>query len=122
MNAPTPPAALDSTDDDTSRAAHATLIERAALLGRVFANLADDYDRSGAAPLEQFQALREAGLLRANIARADGGYGAGLAVTRAIVGEIAYGDPSVALILAMHYSHHAMIVHDARTAARGGAR
>ncbi|CAG9209955.1 Alkylation response protein AidB-like acyl-CoA dehydrogenase [Paraburkholderia tropica] len=122
MNAPTPPAALDSTDDDASRAAHATLIERAALLGRVFANLADDYDRSGAAPLEQFQALREAGLLRANIARADGGYGAGLAVTRAIVGEIAYGDPSVALILAMHYSHHAMIVHDARTAARGGAR
>ncbi|WP_237181545.1 acyl-CoA dehydrogenase family protein [Paraburkholderia tropica] len=122
MNAPTPAAALDSAADDAARATHAALIERAALLGRVFANLADDYDRSGAPPQEQFQALREAGLLRANIARADGGYGAGLAVTRAILGEIAYGDPSVALILAMHYSHHAMIVHDARVAARGGVR
>ncbi|MBN3810011.1 hypothetical protein G3N97_13050, partial [Paraburkholderia sp. Ac-20347] len=58
MNAPTPPAALDSAADEATRATHAALIERAALLGRVFANLADDYDRSGAPPQEQFQALR----------------------------------------------------------------
>ncbi|MEX3691144.1 acyl-CoA dehydrogenase family protein [Paraburkholderia sp. BR14263] len=109
MNAFTPDAALARDEDQA-----AALIERAALLGRAFAALADEHDRNATAPLEQFRALREAGLLRANIARSDGGFGAGLAVARAIVAEIAYGDPSVALILSMHYSQHAMIVHDAR--------
>lgn len=109
MNAFTPDAALARGDDQA-----AALVERAALLGRAFAAVADEHDRNATAPLEQFRALREAGLLRVNIARSDGGYGAGLALSRAIVAEIAYGDPSVALILSMHYSQHAMIVRDAR--------
>ena len=47
--------------------------------------------------------------MRANIPADEGGHGAGLAVSRAIVSEIARGDPSVALILSMHYCQHAII-------------
>ncbi|TDV39073.1 alkylation response protein AidB-like acyl-CoA dehydrogenase [Paraburkholderia caballeronis] len=93
---------------------HHALIAAATELGQAFAEQAADHDRTGDPPAAQFDALLAAGLLRANIAAADGGFGAGLAVSRAIVGEIARGDPSVALILAMHYSQHAMIVRSER--------
>ncbi|WP_186066473.1 acyl-CoA dehydrogenase family protein [Burkholderia gladioli] len=87
----------------------ADAVERARALAAEFAALAAQHDRSGAPPAEQFARLQEAGLLRAPVERRFGGDGAGLAVSRAIVGEIAYGDPSVALILAMHYSQHSAI-------------
>jgi alkylation response protein AidB-like acyl-CoA dehydrogenase len=90
------------------------LIAKASALGQAFAQQAGEHDRTGAPPVAQFEALREAGLLRVNIAQEDGGYGAGLAVSRAIVGEVARGDPAVALILAMHYNQHAQIVRSAR--------
>lgn len=86
------------------------LLDRAAVLGKQFATLAARHDESGAAPAEQFEALRTADLLRLTIARAEGGHGANLATARAVVSAIAQGDPSVALILSMHYSHHAAIV------------
>jgi len=86
------------------------LLARAVELGRQFASLAARHDESGDAPAEQFEALRAAGLLRLTIARAEGGHGAGLATARAVVSAIAQGDPSVALILSMHYSQHAALV------------
>ncbi|KXU96886.1 acyl-CoA/acyl-ACP dehydrogenase [Caballeronia sp. EK] len=93
-----------------------TLIEAAAELGRAFAARAAEHDRTGATPVAQFDALERAGLLRANIPADEGGHGAGLAVSRAIVSEIARGDPSVALILSMHYCQHAIITRAERTA------
>jgi alkylation response protein AidB-like acyl-CoA dehydrogenase len=85
------------------------LIERARHLGHDFALLATQYDATGQAPVAQFEALREAGLLHLTIASTHGGHGAGLAVAREVINAIAYGDPSVALILSMHYSVHAHI-------------
>ncbi|PQV54846.1 acyl-CoA dehydrogenase family protein [Paraburkholderia sp. BL21I4N1] len=89
-------------------------IDRAAALGRDFDLLAAYHDRTGAAPAAQFDALQKADLLRLVVAQADGGHGAGLAAASAVVREIAYGDPSVALILSMHYSQHAGIVRSER--------
>ncbi|OLL30987.1 acyl-CoA dehydrogenase [Burkholderia sp. SRS-W-2-2016] len=88
--------------------------QRAAALAREFEQLAPHHDRTGEAPAAQFDALQNADLLRLVVATADGGHGAGLAAASAVVREIAYGDPSVALILAMHYSQHAAIVHAER--------
>jgi alkylation response protein AidB-like acyl-CoA dehydrogenase len=92
-----------------------SLIDTAAALASGFSERAAEHDRSGAPPTAQFDALEAAGLLRANIARDHGGFGAGLALSRAIVGEVARGDPSVALILAMHYCQHAIIARAEHT-------
>ncbi|MDD2546006.1 MAG: acyl-CoA/acyl-ACP dehydrogenase [Burkholderiaceae bacterium] len=88
---------------------HAALIERARQLGAAFAELAAEHDATGQAPEAQFEALRAAGLLRLTIDRAHGGHGAGLAVACEVIRALAYGDPSVALILSMHYSLHSQI-------------
>jgi alkylation response protein AidB-like acyl-CoA dehydrogenase len=88
---------------------HEDLINQAVELGRQFALSAAARDRTGEPPSAQFDALNAAGLLKLTIAHSAGGYGAGLAVARAVVGAIAHGDPSVALILAMHYAQHAAI-------------
>ncbi|MFT4438047.1 acyl-CoA dehydrogenase family protein [Caballeronia sp. 15715] len=94
---------------------HKDLIIKATELGGQFALSAASHDRTGEPPSEQFDALNAAGLLRLTIAQSAGGYGAGLAVARAVVGAIAQGDPSVALILAMHYAQHAAIARSARS-------
>ena len=98
-------------DDATS---HEELISKAVELGRQFALSASAHDRTGEPPSAQFDALSAAGLLKLTIAHSAGGYGAGLAVARTVVGAIAHGDPSVALILAMHYAQHAAIARAER--------
>ncbi|MDE1180850.1 acyl-CoA dehydrogenase family protein [Paraburkholderia sp.] len=90
------------------------LIGRATQLGLTFSALAPEHDASGAAPREQFDALLRADLLKLVVSRADGGHGAGLAAASAVVRAIAHGDPSVALILSMHYCQHAAIVNSER--------
>lgn len=102
-----PPAARPVTD-------HATLITQARQLGQEFALLAAEHDATGAPPEAQFEALRAAGLLHLTIDKVYGGHGGGLAVAREVVSAIAYGDPSVALILSMHYSLHAHIARSLR--------
>ncbi|KLU25280.1 acyl-CoA dehydrogenase [Caballeronia mineralivorans PML1(12)] len=92
---------------------HRELISKATELGAQFALSAANHDRTGEPPSAQFDALNAAGLLRLTIAQSSGGYGAGLAVARAVVSAIAQGDPSVALILAMHYAQHAAIARSA---------
>ncbi|MFT4191362.1 MAG: acyl-CoA dehydrogenase family protein [Comamonas sp.] len=94
---------------------------RARELAARFAALAAHHDETGEPPAAQVQALFEAGLLRLTVARRDGGEGAGLGLARQVVQAVAEGDPSVALILSMHYAQHAAIAHARRRADDGVA-
>lgn len=97
------------SSSDTHALMHEDSIAKAVELGRQFALSAAAHDRSGEPPDAQFDALNAAGLLKLTIAQSAGGEGAGLAVASAVVSAISRGDPSVALILAMHYAQHAAI-------------
>lgn len=91
--------------------AHAAAGEPALLAARQIAlrlsERAAQTDARGEQPPEHFQWLHEAGLLGLTIAPALGGLGANLAQTTAVLGAIAHGDPSTALVLAMHHHQHA---------------
>ena len=76
-------------------------------------NLADDFalraahhDASGDFPFDNFRELFDADLLGLVTAREQGGLGSGLADAQAVISEIARGEPSTALVLAMHYNTH----------------
>jgi alkylation response protein AidB-like acyl-CoA dehydrogenase len=69
---------------------------------------AERNDRGANFPAAGIQAVHEAGLLTATVARRYGGPGAGLADTVAILKALGQGDPSVALITAMTLFAHAM--------------
>jgi alkylation response protein AidB-like acyl-CoA dehydrogenase len=82
------------------------------LIGKV-KNLADDFalraahhDASGDFPFDNFRELFDADLLGLVTAREQGGLGSGLADAQAVISEIARGEPSTALVLAMHYNTH----------------
>jgi alkylation response protein AidB-like acyl-CoA dehydrogenase len=85
------------------------LLDKARLLADQFALSASHYDETGNFPFVNFDQLFEADLLRLTASRQNGGLGGGLTEAQAIVAEIARGEPSTALVLAMHYSHHAAI-------------
>ena len=70
------------------------------------AELAADYDRSGAFPAESLKAAHEAGLLTATIGERYGGQGAGVEETARILHTLGRSDPSVALIAAMTLTTH----------------
>ena len=74
-----------------------------------FAATAADYDRASAFPFANFERLADAGLLSLTVPRKLGGGGAGLAEAIKVVGGIARGEPSTALVLAMQYATHATI-------------
>ena len=84
-------------------------IEAARRLARDFARDASAHDREGTFPFANFDVLHAAGLLRLTVSRAAGGQGAGLDVARRVVTEVARGEPSTALVLAMHLTSHAAI-------------
>lgn len=90
------------------------LIAAAGELGKEFARDSAVHDASGRLPAGNFEALEAAGLLRFTIARAGGGYGAGLSDAVRVIGAIARGEPSTALVLAMHYVQHAAIARGHR--------
>ncbi|MEU9152390.1 acyl-CoA dehydrogenase family protein [Streptomyces sp. NPDC048417] len=71
------------------------------------AELAAEYDRSGAFPASSLELVHEAGWLTATIGRQYGGQGAGVEQTARILHTIGQGDPSVALITAMTLATHA---------------
>jgi alkylation response protein AidB-like acyl-CoA dehydrogenase len=76
-------------------------------LTRRFASTAADYDRRAVFPQENFVALHQAGLLGLTVARALGGRGAGLSEALRVLGAVARGEPSTALILFMTYGYYA---------------
>lgn len=90
------------------------LVAVAEALGHDFAHDAARHDAAGKLPAGNFVRLDTAGLLRLVIARGDGGYGAGLSEAVRVVGHIAWGEPSTALVLAMHYVHHGNIARGGR--------
>jgi len=84
-------------------------VERAKSLSTKFATTAAEYDHSGDFAFANIEALNEAGLLTLPIRSAAGGPGLGLGVAQTVVGWIAQGDASTALVLTMHYMQHAAI-------------
>ena len=83
-------------------------------LAREFATDAARYDREGTIALTNFEKLATAGLLSLTVPTRLGGAEADLTEVTRIVGRIATGDASTALILAMHYLHVAAIFRSSR--------
>ncbi len=90
-------------------AGFSALFARATELADEFALGAEYHDESGRFPFANFDALFAADLLRLTQGADSGGLGFGLTEAHAIVSEIARGEPSTALVLAMHYNHHRTI-------------
>lgn len=86
-----------------------TLEETVAGLSAEFAATAEHHDRTGAFPFENFARLAEAKLVDLTVPRDLGGGGAGLSRALSVIGRIAQGEPSTALVLAMQYSLHASL-------------
>jgi alkylation response protein AidB-like acyl-CoA dehydrogenase len=86
--------------------------EIADALAREFAQHAGAHDRAGSFPFENFDRLSGAGLTALTVPREYGGRGAGLFETCAVVGAIARGDASTALVLTMQYIAHALLAQN----------
>ncbi|ABQ34737.1 acyl-CoA dehydrogenase family protein [Bradyrhizobium sp. BTAi1] len=104
----------DALDLDRPAAARPDPRDEARRLAHLFSGSAAELDRSGAFPRANIEALSAAGLLNLVIGREHGGHGAGLRLARDIISEIARGEPSTALIVAMHYLNHAAIRYSRR--------
>ncbi len=63
-------------------------------------------DRNGSFPAEGIQAVQDAGLLQATVARRYGGPGGGMDQLVQIISQIGRADPSVALIVTMTLANH----------------
>jgi alkylation response protein AidB-like acyl-CoA dehydrogenase len=89
-------------------------VDKARLLAADFARRAGAHDRDASFPFENFQQLFDAGLLSLTVAREHGGLGAGMLETARVLGEIAKGCASTALVLGMHYIQHHSIARGHR--------
>lgn len=81
-----------------------------ALLDEITAALsatAEAHDRSAEFPRANFELLARHGLIGLTVAPRLGGRGAGLAESLRVLGAVARGEPSTALILFMTYAYHA---------------
>lgn len=87
----------------------ATLREIIALLAEEFAERAASHDRNGSFPFENFDRLRATGLLTLTTPREFGGHGASLTEACGVIGGLARGDASTALVLTMQYVAHALL-------------
>lgn len=88
-------------DTDTPHRA-TSLLERAAAIGPTLAAHAARHDRDGTFVTEAYDALRQAGLLKAAVPVALGGDGASVAQLAALQRELAHHCGSTALASAMH--------------------
>ncbi|UMZ13469.1 acyl-CoA/acyl-ACP dehydrogenase [Pseudomonas sp. MPFS] len=94
--ATTAPLELDSV-------AFADLLQQ---LSEEFAATAAHYDRHSEFPHANLQRLHQHGLLALTVPRALGGSEATLAQARRVIGAVAQGEPSTALVLVMQYLQH----------------
>jgi alkylation response protein AidB-like acyl-CoA dehydrogenase len=74
---------------------------------RALAEKAEYYDRSAEFPRASFDLLAREGLIGLTVAPEYGGAGASLSEALRVLGAVAKGEPSTALILFMTYAHHA---------------
>lgn len=81
--------------------------ERLDWLTRRLAETAERYDRSAEFPRENFDILASEGLIGLTVSRALGGAGASVSQALRVLGAVAKGEPSTALILFMTYAYHA---------------
>ncbi len=85
----------------------ADAVARARELARKFASTAAQYDETAEFPFANFDDLHAAGLLNLTIPKSAGGHGQGLETACRVIAEIASGEPSTALVMAMHLIYHA---------------
>jgi len=104
---PIAPAGTDKSRPPS--AGNETRLGAAERLATLFAAEASKHDRTGRLPAGPFDRLHAAGLLNLTIPTALGGTGAGLGEVVAVIGHIARGDASVALVHTMHLLHVASI-------------
>lgn len=79
-------------------------------LDRITATLAataEAVDRAAVFPRDNFDFLAKEGLIGLTVGRAFGGGGAGISTALRVLGAVAKGEPSTALILFMTYAYHA---------------
>jgi len=79
-----------------------------------FAQRAAAHDRDRSFPFENFDALHRAGLLNLIVPVERGGLGGGLREIVTVIGAIAGGDASTALVLLMHYLQLAGVLRSER--------
>lgn len=90
--------------------------EAARALAQDFATRADAHDRDRSFPFENFAGLHRAGLLNVAIPAERGGRGGRLGAIATVIGAIAGGDASTALVLLMHYLQLAGLLRSERIA------
>jgi alkylation response protein AidB-like acyl-CoA dehydrogenase len=78
-------------------------------LTREFDASAAHHDRTGQFPFQNFTRLHELSLLSLVVPREQGGQGGTLEDALRVIGAVAKGDPSTALVLTMHYIHMRML-------------
>ena len=81
--------------------------EALAALTVALAERAEDYDRNPRFPQENFAILADAGLIGLTVDKRFGGQGAGFVDALRVLGTVAKGEPSTALILFMTFAFHA---------------
>jgi alkylation response protein AidB-like acyl-CoA dehydrogenase len=100
---------MDGGDQVTDR-----LTTTARELAADFAQRAAAHDRDRSFPFENFDALHSSGLLNLIVPVERGGLGGGLREIIAVIGAIAGGDASTALVLLMHYLQLAGVLRSER--------
>jgi alkylation response protein AidB-like acyl-CoA dehydrogenase len=78
-------------------------------LTAAFADTAGRHDREASFPAENFDALREAGLLALTAPKRLGGLEADLPTALKVISAVARGEPATALVLVMQYLFHASV-------------
>ena len=79
-----------------------------------FAERAEEHDRDGSFPFENFPLLHQFGLLSLTVPRELGGGGANLATTARVIRAIAHAEPATALVVIMQYLFHGGITQSTR--------
>lgn len=97
-------ASIPPSQDHSAAPVTAELLDR---ITRQLAATAEDYDRSAEFPRANFDLLAREGLIALTVPRELGGRGASLSEALRVLGAVAKGEPSTALILFMTYHYHA---------------